>query len=205
MKAAAARLLPASRRCFDDNLRQNRVQAAGACLQAWQTLSPTAAGLPSARLRLAQRWLAIGSERLGNGDLAFAAHAAEQARLLQPTWPNCRVRRPPASRRWTGGQAKNTRCTVARAASSEKCWATLARPASDNSPQLWILVQADHRIGESDSVIGHQHVLAGCRCMPSTAQVVPTTGWPWAMLRLILPFTPAPNRSGAMAMRAPSM
>ncbi len=84
VKAAAARLLPASRRCFDDNLRQNRVQAAGACLQAWQTLSPTAAGLPSARLRLAQRWLAIGSERLGNGDLAFAAHAAGQARLLQP-------------------------------------------------------------------------------------------------------------------------
>nr|MBH1361668.1 hypothetical protein [Stenotrophomonas maltophilia] len=84
VKAAAARLLPASRRCFDDNLRQNRVQAAGACLQAWQTLSPTAAGLPSARLRLAQRWLAIGSERLGNGDLAFAAHASEQARLLQP-------------------------------------------------------------------------------------------------------------------------
>lgn len=84
VKAAAARLLPASRRCFDDNLRQNRVQAAGACLQAWQTLSPTAAGLPSARLRLAQRWLAIGSERLGNGDLAFAARAAEQARLLQP-------------------------------------------------------------------------------------------------------------------------
>ncbi|WP_442246844.1 hypothetical protein ACS0OQ_16990 [Stenotrophomonas riyadhensis] len=84
VKAAAARLLPASRSCFDDNLRQNRVQAAGACLQAWQTLSPTAAGLPAARLRLAQRWLAIGSERLGNGDLAFAAHAAEQARLLQP-------------------------------------------------------------------------------------------------------------------------
>lgn len=84
VKAAAARLLPASRRCFDDNLRQNRVQAAGACLQAWQTLSPTATGLPSARLRLAQRWLAIGSERLGNGDLAFAAHAAGQARLLQP-------------------------------------------------------------------------------------------------------------------------
>ena len=84
VKAAAARLLPASQRCFDDNLRQNRVQAAGACLQAWQTLAPTATGLPAARLRLAQRWLAIGSERLGNGDLAFAAHAASQARQLQP-------------------------------------------------------------------------------------------------------------------------
>ncbi|HEL3750202.1 TPA: hypothetical protein UMV35_002500 [Stenotrophomonas maltophilia] len=84
VKAAATRLLPASRQCFDDNLRQNRVQAAGACLQAWQTLAPTDAGLPTARLRLAQRWLAIGSERLGSGDLAFAAHAAEQARRLQP-------------------------------------------------------------------------------------------------------------------------
>lgn len=79
VKAAAARLLPASRRCFDDNLRQNRVQAAGACLQAWQTLSPTASGLPAARQRLAQRWLAIGSERLGNGDVAFAERALQQA------------------------------------------------------------------------------------------------------------------------------
>lgn len=79
VKAAAARLLPASRRCFDDNLRQNRVQAAGACLQAWQTLSPTATGLPAARQRLAQRWLAIGSERLGNGDVAFAERALQHA------------------------------------------------------------------------------------------------------------------------------
>lgn len=79
VKAAAARLLPASRSCFDDNLRQNRVQAAGACLQAWQTLAPTAGGLPAARQRLAQRWLAIGSERLGNGDVAFAERALQQA------------------------------------------------------------------------------------------------------------------------------
>ena len=84
VKAAAARLLPASRRCFDDNLRQNRVQAAGACLQAWQTLAPTAAGLPDARARLAQRWLAIGSERLGRGDVEFAASAVEHVRRLQP-------------------------------------------------------------------------------------------------------------------------
>ncbi|WP_313442094.1 hypothetical protein [Stenotrophomonas sp.] len=84
VKAAAARLLPASQRCFDDNLRQNRVQAAGACLQAWQTLAPTAPGIPSARVRLAQRWLAIGSERLGRGDVAFAESAVAQARRLQP-------------------------------------------------------------------------------------------------------------------------
>ncbi|PWB19432.1 hypothetical protein DCO49_19025, partial [Stenotrophomonas sp. SPM] len=87
VRAAAARLLPASRQCFDDNLRQNRVQAAGACLQAWQTLAPTATGLPSARVRLAQRWLAIGSERLGRGDVAFAAAAVDQVRQLQPDLP----------------------------------------------------------------------------------------------------------------------
>lgn len=84
VRAAAARLLPASQRCFDDNLRQNRVQAAGACLQAWQTLAPTATALPAARTRLAQRWLAIGSERLGRGDVRFAAAAVDQVRQLQP-------------------------------------------------------------------------------------------------------------------------
>lgn len=87
VRAAASRLLPASRQCFDDNLRQNRVQAAGACLQAWQTLAPTAPGLPSSRVRLAQRWLAIGSERLGRGDVAFAEAAVAQVRQLQPDLP----------------------------------------------------------------------------------------------------------------------
>lgn len=79
VRSAAARLLPASRRCFDDALRQNRVEAAGNCLQAWQTLAPGESGIESARRRLAQRWIAVGSERLGRGDMAFAARAAEQA------------------------------------------------------------------------------------------------------------------------------
>ena len=35
--------------------------------------------------RLALRWVAIGSERLGSGDVGFAARAALQARQLQPT------------------------------------------------------------------------------------------------------------------------
>lgn len=83
--AAAKRLLPASRHCFEDALRQNRVEAAGACLQAWQTLAPTNAAIGVARNRLALRWLAIGSERLGSGDVGFATRAAEQARQWQPT------------------------------------------------------------------------------------------------------------------------
>lgn len=82
--AAARRMTPASRRCFEDALRQNRVQAAGACLQAWQTLAPGDSALGAARARLAQRWVAIGSERLGAGDLAFAETAARQAAQWQP-------------------------------------------------------------------------------------------------------------------------
>ncbi|MEN5425348.1 hypothetical protein ABE522_03090 [Stenotrophomonas pennii] len=82
--AAAKRLLPASRHCFEDALRENRVQAAGACLDAWQTLAPTDSGIGRARNRLALRWVAVGSERLGSGDVAFAARAAAQARLWQP-------------------------------------------------------------------------------------------------------------------------
>jgi len=84
VRAAAQRLLPASRRCFEDRLRENRVQAAGACLDAWQTLAPGDMTLAAARRRLAQRWLAIGSERLGAGDLAFAQQALQQARHWQP-------------------------------------------------------------------------------------------------------------------------
>ncbi len=84
---AATRLLPATRHCFEDALRQNRVEAAGSCLQAWQTLSPTDTGLGQARKRLAERWLAVGSERLGRGDMEFARRAAEHARQLQPTLP----------------------------------------------------------------------------------------------------------------------
>lgn len=84
VRRAAARLLPATRQCFADGLRQNRVEAAGNCLQAWQTLAPGDAALEPARRRLAQRWLAIGSERLGRGDVAFASRAAEQAGFWFP-------------------------------------------------------------------------------------------------------------------------
>ncbi|WP_422505059.1 hypothetical protein [Stenotrophomonas sp. GZD-301] len=87
VRAAAGRLLPASRTCFEDRLRENRVVAAGACLEAWQTLTRSDASLSQARQRLAQRWLAIGSERLGAGDIDFAAQALDQARHWQPDLP----------------------------------------------------------------------------------------------------------------------
>lgn len=76
--AAAQRLVPATRQCVEDRLRENRVQAAGACLEAWQALSRSG-GQADAGQRLGQRWLAIGSERLGRGDVAFAQEALQQA------------------------------------------------------------------------------------------------------------------------------
>ncbi|MGY8564312.1 hypothetical protein L0938_12940 [Paracidovorax citrulli] len=78
VRAAAQRLLPATRQCVEDRLRENRVQAAGDCLEAWQALSPGGAQA-DARQRLGQRWLAIGSERLGRGDVQFAQEALRQA------------------------------------------------------------------------------------------------------------------------------
>lgn len=82
VKQAATRLLPAVRRCYEDELRANRIRRAQACQQAWQTLEPQDPALPDARRRLAEKWIAVGTERLGAGDVAFAAEALEQARAL---------------------------------------------------------------------------------------------------------------------------
>ena len=61
------------------------MQAAGACLDAWQALSPGEGAALAARQRLAQRWLAIGSEQLGRGDVAFARAALLKATELGST------------------------------------------------------------------------------------------------------------------------
>jgi len=82
VRAAAGRLLPATQDCFEDRLRENRVEAAGACLAAWRALGRDEAALATARLRLGQRWLALGSERLGRGEVAFAQGALQQAAAL---------------------------------------------------------------------------------------------------------------------------
>lgn len=87
VKRAAGRLLPAVQSCFEDEWRGNRVRRAQACLSAWQTLRPADAGLPEARRRMAQKWIAIGDERLGAGDVAFASQALAEARALSPRAP----------------------------------------------------------------------------------------------------------------------
>jgi len=88
VKQAAMRLLPAVRRCYEDELRANRIRRAQACQQAWQTVQPRDPALPDARRRLAEKWIAVGTERLGAGDLAFAAQALQEARRLDAAVPS---------------------------------------------------------------------------------------------------------------------
>jgi hypothetical protein len=82
VKQAAMRLLPAVRTCYEDELRANRIRRAQACQQAWQTLQPRDPALQDARRRLAEKWIAVGTERLGAGDLGFAAQALQEARRM---------------------------------------------------------------------------------------------------------------------------
>ena len=87
VRRAAARLLPAARSCFEEQLRGNRARRARACYDAWQTLEPRDAQLPDARRRLAQKWIAMGGERLGAGEVAFAVEALREARGLDAGAP----------------------------------------------------------------------------------------------------------------------
>lgn len=83
--AAAARLLPAAKACFDEALRVNRLVAARSCLDAVEVLEgDDSAFLRQGRGRLAQRWIAVGDERLGAGELPAARRALEAARALDP-------------------------------------------------------------------------------------------------------------------------
>lgn len=84
VEEAAAALLPAAQRCFEDALRENRLIAAGACLEAREALGEARSAALAARRRLAQRWLAVGEERLGASEIAAAQRALDQARTLDP-------------------------------------------------------------------------------------------------------------------------
>lgn len=84
VKAATARLVPAARRGFDNAMRENRLVTANACLDAGRVLEPGASWLSVGRGRLAQRWIAVGNERVGAGELANARRALEAATALDP-------------------------------------------------------------------------------------------------------------------------
>ena len=84
---ASARLLAAATDCFERELRANSLGRANACLDARAALGDTPRGLAEARRRLAQRWLAIGDERLGAGELRGARAALQAAREADPSVP----------------------------------------------------------------------------------------------------------------------
>lgn len=87
VRRAATRLLSAIEGCFEDELRNNRIRRAQTCLDAWQTLQPGEPSLRDARQRLALKWVAVGDERLGAGDVAFAAQAWREAQALAADAP----------------------------------------------------------------------------------------------------------------------
>jgi hypothetical protein len=82
VRRASLRLLPAARECFDAELRGNRLARAQACLDVRTQLGESPATLRSARTRLAQRWLAVGEERLRAGEMSAARRAETSARAL---------------------------------------------------------------------------------------------------------------------------
>ena len=87
VRETGARLLAAARDCFERELRSNSLGRAGACLDARAALADDAGELASARLRLAERWLAVGDERLGAGELRRATSALQSARETDPSAP----------------------------------------------------------------------------------------------------------------------
>lgn len=87
VRRASARLLPVARECFERELRSNSLTRARACLDAWVTLEGDSAAAARARRRLAQRWLAVGEERLRAGAMTLAHQALASARAADPGAP----------------------------------------------------------------------------------------------------------------------
>jgi tetratricopeptide (TPR) repeat protein len=85
--SASVHLLMVSRECFERELRGNRLVHAQACLDAWNTLGGGDAESRAAKQRLAMRWLAVGEERLGAGEVIGAQRALLAARDLDPATP----------------------------------------------------------------------------------------------------------------------
>ena len=87
VRRAAARLVPATQACFEDEMRANRIRRARNCYDAWQALSPADARLQESRRRLSLKWIAVGDEQLGSGRVEFAAQALQEASGLDPEAP----------------------------------------------------------------------------------------------------------------------
>lgn len=87
VRAARARLLPLARDCHASELRANSLRRAAACLDARADLGDDALALSQDRRQLAERWLAVGDERLGAGEIDSARGALAGARRADPDVP----------------------------------------------------------------------------------------------------------------------
>ncbi len=84
---AMRRQLSKLRACFDNELRDNRLQRARVCLDARAVLEGESRDLVKARRALALRWLAVGDERIGRGEIDGAQAALDAARALDAKAP----------------------------------------------------------------------------------------------------------------------
>lgn len=85
--AAGNAMRDAARRCQSAALRDNTLARARTCLDTWRLLAPNDPDLLPAQRRLAERWLAVGDERLRGGDIAGAREALERARQVDASVP----------------------------------------------------------------------------------------------------------------------
>jgi len=85
--AAVDLLLPDARECHAIALRGNRLRSAASCLDARAALGDDAGDLAASRRQLAERWLAVGDERLGAGEIGNARSALAAARVADPGVP----------------------------------------------------------------------------------------------------------------------
>ena len=87
VRRAQARIAPAARQCYERELPRNDLGRARACLDAWAALDGEGRDVRAARSRLAQRWVAVGGERLGAGDIAGAGAALRAAEAIDRAAP----------------------------------------------------------------------------------------------------------------------
>lgn len=84
VRNASGRLAVRASECHVEALHGNRLSAAGHCLDLRRALEGDTPAVRDARRELARRWIAMGDQRLGAGELGGARAALAAARELDP-------------------------------------------------------------------------------------------------------------------------
>ena len=77
----------AAHACYTSAMRDNNLGRARECLDAWRQLAPNEPAVLPAQRRLAERWLAVGDERLRAGDVRGARTALARAQQVDSGVP----------------------------------------------------------------------------------------------------------------------